>query len=133
SLDVEPKWLVSKSADEPGWSTLDLTLNSDRRRWHRATRYHHVEIHFAARLCESGGVSLDRGGSYSLLDVGYALESAAAGATSGRPSDGAYLSARILLGRGHLVVPDRGRLERGRQGRLDLGHLYAHARSHQEQ
>jgi hypothetical protein len=39
---------------------------------------------------------------------------------------------RVRLGRGHLGLPDRGRLERRRQGPLDLGHLRPHARQHQE-
>jgi hypothetical protein len=45
SLDVEPKWLVSKSADEPGWSTLDLTpsIEFTRGNWFDITS----ELHLA--------------------------------------------------------------------------------------
>ena len=39
----------------------------------------------------------------------------------------------LLLGHGHVVVPDRGRVERGRQRPIDLGHVRAHAGQDQEQ
>jgi hypothetical protein len=50
----------------------------------------------------------------------------------GASSLGAVVPQRLLLGHRDLVVPDRGCMERGRQGRLDLGHVRAHAGQDQE-
>ena len=41
-------------------------------------------------------------------------------------------SRRLLLGHRHVGLPDRGRVERGRQGPVDLGHVRAHAGQDQE-
>src|SRR5262249_3568429 len=38
----------------------------------------------------------------------------------------------LLLGHGHLGLPDRGGVERGRQGPVNLGHLRPHAGQDQE-
>src|SRR5262245_47457130 len=44
--------------------------------------------------------------------------------SEGKPAN---ISARFLLGDRHVFVSNRGRLERGRQGTLDLGYLCAYA------
>jgi hypothetical protein len=64
-------------------------------------------------------------------EASVSLEPATSGVT-GRAKACAAASRRASTGASHVRVPDRGCLGRGRQGRVHLGHVRAHARQHQE-